>query len=59
MSETLRVYEGFAAIMDIPGVGEGLLTLPIKAECVVPIIALEPSTLDFGQCFLRYCTSTS
>lgn len=29
-------------------------TIPIKAECAVPMITLESSVVDFGECFVRY-----
>jgi hypothetical protein len=52
-SETVKVYSGYAAVMDVVGVGAALLSLPIRGECVVPHIAIEPRTFDFGPAFLR------
>lgn len=37
------------------GVGQDMLAVPIKAECHVPKVKVEPNDfLDYGQCFLRH-----
>ena len=52
-SQALQVYTDHHLALDIMTVGEGLLILPIKAECVVPAITPHTNLLDFEQCFLR------
>ena len=52
-SQTLQVYTDHYLTLDIITVGEGLLNLPIKAECVVPTITPSVALLDFEQCYLR------
>ncbi|XP_030613884.1 hydrocephalus-inducing protein homolog isoform X2 [Archocentrus centrarchus] len=52
-SNTLRTYR-LALVVDVEGVGEGILTLPIKARCVVPQIVVETPMLDFQRCFLNH-----
>ena len=52
-SQVLQVYTDHFLALDIMTVGEGLHTLPIKAECVVPTITPHTNLLDFEQCFLR------
>lgn len=47
------MYSGYAATMDVVGVGDALLCLPVRAECVVPHISMQPKTLDLGPAFLR------
>jgi len=42
-------------VVDLEGVGQDMLAVPIKAECIVPKVTVEPKDyLEFGQCFLRY-----
>ena len=41
-------------VMDIPGVQERALVLPVVAECVVPRLSIPHETLDFGDCFLEF-----
>ena len=42
-------------MVDLEGVGQDMLAVPIKAECLVPTVILEPSDyLDFGDVFLRH-----
>nr|XP_032813560.1 hydrocephalus-inducing protein homolog isoform X3 [Petromyzon marinus] len=52
-SNTVTLYEG-ALVVDVKGVGEEVLALPISANCVVPQIDPSEGELDFGRCFLRY-----
>lgn len=44
-------------VMDMPGVQERALVLPIGAECVVPRLSIPAETLDFGDCFLEFPAS--
>jgi hydrocephalus-inducing protein len=39
-------------LVDVVGVAEGLLTVPISATCVAPQVTLEIVKVDFGRCFL-------
>lgn len=45
--------------LDVLGVGEGLLTVPIEAECAVPKIDIESDVLEFGECYIRYSCKKS
>lgn len=40
-------------VVDIVGVGADMYSLPIKAECEVPTVEIRPSSLDFGDIFLK------
>ncbi|XP_071313817.1 hydrocephalus-inducing protein homolog isoform X2 [Trachinotus anak] len=52
-SNTVRTYR-LALVVDVEGVGEEIMTLPINARCVVPEIVVETPVLDFQRCFLSY-----
>ncbi|XP_034444093.1 hydrocephalus-inducing protein homolog [Hippoglossus hippoglossus] len=52
-SNTAGSYR-LALVVDVEGVGEEIMTLPINARCVVPEIVLETPVLDFQRCFLNY-----
>ncbi|KAK2848119.1 hypothetical protein Q7C36_009801 [Tachysurus vachellii] len=52
-SNTVQQYS-LAMVVDVNGVGEELLALPIKASCIVPEVHLESSVLQYQQCFLGY-----
>ncbi|CAG5958443.1 unnamed protein product [Menidia menidia] len=41
-------------VVDVEGVGEEIMSLPISARCVVPEVTVEPLVLDFQRCFLRH-----
>jgi P pilus assembly chaperone PapD len=43
-----------ALLVDVEGVGEELLALPILADNVLPNIAAAEPVVDFGQCFRRH-----
>lgn len=45
--------------LDVLGVGDGLLTVPIDAECAVPKIDIESEVLEFGECYIRYACKKS
>lgn len=53
LSQSLQVYSEHHLVLDIMTVGEGLYNLPIKAECVVPMVTPNTDLLDFEQCYLR------
>jgi hydrocephalus-inducing protein len=49
-----QVYD-MVLVVDLEGVGQDMLAVPIKAECLVPKVRVTPvDFLEFGQCFLRY-----
>ena len=41
-------------VVDVRGVGEDILSLPLSAKCVVPVIEVMNPVLDFGRCFIRH-----
>ena len=42
-------------VVDLEGVGQDMLAVPIKAECLVPKVRVSPSDfLEYDQCFLRH-----
>jgi len=52
-----QVYD-MVLVVDLEGVGQDMLAVPIKAECLVPKVRVTPSDfLEFGNCFLRYPTT--
>jgi len=49
-----RTYD-MCLMVDLEGVGQDMLAVPIQAECLVPTVLLNPSDyLDFGDVFLRH-----
>ncbi|XP_047205151.1 hydrocephalus-inducing protein homolog isoform X6 [Girardinichthys multiradiatus] len=50
-SNTAKKYE-LALAVDVEGVGEEVMVLPLNARCVVPEIVAEPAVLDFQRCYL-------
>ena len=49
-----QVYD-MVLVVDLEGVGQDMLSVPIKAECLVPKVTVTPTDfLDFGKCFLRH-----
>jgi hydrocephalus-inducing protein len=49
-----QVYD-MVLVVDLDGVGQDMLAVPIKAECLVPKARVEPSEfLEFNHCFLKY-----
>ena len=53
ISTTVRVYEMYLTV-DVQNVGEGLLSIPIKAECRLPDVNVAEEQIEYGSCFLRY-----
>ena len=42
-------------VVDLEGVGQDMLAVPIKAECLVPKVRINPSDfLEYGDVFLRH-----
>ncbi|XP_068458365.1 hydrocephalus-inducing protein homolog isoform X2 [Clinocottus analis] len=52
-SNTVKRYM-LALVVDVEGVGEEIMTLPIIARCIVPNIVVETPELDFQRCFLDH-----
>ena len=42
-------------VVDLEGVGQDMLAVPIKAECLVPKVRISHTDfLEYGSCFLRH-----
>ncbi|XP_075998117.1 hydrocephalus-inducing protein homolog [Genypterus blacodes] len=52
-SNSVRRYR-LALVVDVEGVGEEIMSLPISARCVVPELVVETPVLDFQRCFLNH-----
>lgn len=52
--ETVKIYEDYSLVIDIQGVGQALLKIPITAECQVSDVIVDTDTLNFGEVFLRH-----
>ncbi|XP_040433979.1 hydrocephalus-inducing protein homolog, partial [Falco naumanni] len=52
-SNTVRRYE-LALVLDVDGVGQEVLALPLTARCVVPPLHVLSPVLRFGRCFLKF-----
>eukprot|EP00605_Chrysophyceae_sp_TOSAG23-4_P000636 GSChrysophyteH1.ASY1.ANO1.717.1 assembled CDS len=50
---SVKVYD-YSLVVDVYGVGDILLSVPISAECVVSPVVLKEREIDFGDCFIRY-----
>ncbi|KAM4733696.1 hydrocephalus-inducing protein homolog isoform 3-T4 [Anableps anableps] len=50
-SNTVKKYE-LALAVNVEGVGEEVMILPLNARCVVPEIKVNPAVLDFQRCYL-------
>lgn len=50
---TVKLYD-YSLAVDILGVGDILLSIPISAECIISTVRLEGKEVDFGECFIRY-----
>ncbi|PNH08880.1 Hydrocephalus-inducing protein [Tetrabaena socialis] len=53
VSKTVQRYNT-ELIMDIPGVAERQLALPLVGECAVPKLSLFSRNMEFGECSLRF-----
>jgi hypothetical protein len=51
--QTVQHYS-LSLFMDMPGVGERVLALPVTGECAVPLLRVKEEQVDLGQCFLNY-----
>ncbi|RLN87341.1 hypothetical protein BBJ28_00008070 [Nothophytophthora sp. Chile5] len=52
-SHHVKVYQ-YQLVVGVTGVGTDLLSIPVRAQCFVPELAVLRPELDFGCCFLRY-----
>lgn len=50
---SVKIYD-YSLVVDVLGVGDVLLSIPISAECVVEPVQLNQREIDFGDCFIRY-----
>ncbi|XP_064641495.1 hydrocephalus-inducing protein-like isoform X2 [Lineus longissimus] len=53
VSNTLRKYDT-ALVVDVKGVGDEIVSLPIISRCVIPNITVLTPILDYGRCFLNH-----
>ncbi|XP_068025997.1 hydrocephalus-inducing protein-like [Melanerpes formicivorus] len=51
-SNTLGTYK-LALVVDVDGVGQELLSLPLTARCVVPALRVPKPVVTFGRCYLQ------
>lgn len=49
----VKVYE-YQLVVGVTGVGTDLLSVPLRAQSLVPDLTIDHPDLDFGHCFLRY-----
>ncbi|XP_063716545.1 hydrocephalus-inducing protein homolog isoform X4 [Symsagittifera roscoffensis] len=52
-SNSLQKYDTML-VVDVTDAGTDIVSLPIKARCVVPPVVCDPRWIDLGRCFLRY-----
>lgn len=52
--EMVQSYKDYNLVIDVDGVGEALVSLPIQATCEVATVDVASDTLDFGEIFLRH-----
>ncbi|XP_056381391.1 hydrocephalus-inducing protein homolog isoform X5 [Hyla sarda] len=52
-SNSLKKYE-LALVVDVDGIGEEVLALPITARCVVPPLFIENIAITYNRCFLQF-----
>ena len=50
---TVKVFD-YSLAVDVLGVGDVLLSIPITAQCIVSTVKLETKEVEFGDCFIRY-----
>ena len=50
---TVKIYD-YSLAVDVFGVGDILLSIPITAECIVSSVRLSSKEIEFKECFLRY-----
>ncbi|CAH1779299.1 unnamed protein product [Owenia fusiformis] len=52
-SNSVKKYD-LALVVDVDGVGDEVLQLPIVGRCIVPPITVITPLLDYGRCFLKH-----
>jgi hydrocephalus-inducing protein len=52
-STTVKAYD-YVLSVDVAGVGKGLLSMPILADCRVATVEVKTKQLDYGECFIRF-----
>eukprot|EP01034_Spumella_vulgaris_P022205 gene22205-28319_t len=50
---TVKTFD-YSLAVNVLGVGDQLLSIPVTAQCVVSSVSLEMREIDFGDCFIRY-----
>jgi hypothetical protein len=50
---TVKVFD-YALAVDVLGVGDCLLSIPVTAECVISPLKLAAREVPFGSCFIRF-----
>jgi hypothetical protein len=50
---TVKTYD-YSLAVDVLGVGNMLLSLPITANCLISTVSLESKEVLFGDCYIRY-----
>lgn len=50
---TVKVYD-YTLNIDVIGVGESILTIPLSAECIVSTVKLAQREISFGDVFVRH-----
>ena len=53
ISTTVKAYE-YSFKVDIEGVGENILSLPITADCKVPKVTVKNKEIMYGDTFIRF-----
>ena len=49
----VKKYDYYLTV-DVEGVGEGLLSVPVLAECFVSDVVLGVDEIKYDECFMRY-----
>ncbi|NXP74359.1 HYDIN protein, partial [Ramphastos sulfuratus] len=52
-SNTVGTYK-LELVVDVDGVGQELLSLPLTARCVVPLLQVPNPVVTFGRCYLQF-----
>ncbi|CAG9464033.1 unnamed protein product [Pedinophyceae sp. YPF-701] len=53
VAQRVRKYET-ELLVDVPGVGQGVRSIPVRAESFVPEISLRETIIEFGESFLQF-----
>ncbi|XP_075692913.1 hydrocephalus-inducing protein homolog [Rhinoderma darwinii] len=52
-SNSLKKYE-LALVVDVDGIGEEVLALPVTGRCLVPPLFVENNAITYNRCFLQF-----